>query len=88
MIELLIGFGLKGWDMFQTTGVGSLYHLSPEQVTGKAYSGEKMDTWAIGVALFVLSSLSFALFSRLLIIIWLVVSSGWLVGWLIDCVIL
>lgn len=40
-----------GWDLF-STAVGSLYHLSPEQINGECYSGEKTDTWAIGVALY------------------------------------
>jgi len=46
------GIFIQGWDYFSTTAVGSLYHLSPEQVLGRAYSGEKIDTWAIGVALY------------------------------------
>ena len=41
----------QGWDMF-STAVGSLYHLSPEQVNGECYSGEKTDAWAMGVALY------------------------------------
>lgn len=45
------GIFQTGWDMF-STAVGSLLHLSPEQVSGQCYSGEKTDTWAMGVALF------------------------------------
>lgn len=45
------GIFREGWDMF-STAVGSLFHLSPEQVEGRCYSGEKMDLWAIGVALY------------------------------------
>jgi len=40
-----------GWDIF-STAVGSLCHLAPEQLEGKCYSGEKVDIWAMGVALF------------------------------------
>eukprot|EP00871_Galdieria_phlegrea_P003675 jgi/Galph1/4308/GphlegSOOS_G2958.1 len=39
----------KGWDLFSTTLVGSLYHLSPEQIKGICYSGEKVDMWSSGV---------------------------------------
>ena len=39
------------FDMFSTGLVGSLYHLSPEQIGGAAYSGTKVDVWALGVAL-------------------------------------
>lgn len=31
--------------------VGTLWHLSPEQIHGQTYSGEKVDLWAIGVLL-------------------------------------
>lgn len=41
-----------GWDLFATCLVGSLMHLSPEQVTGQCYSGEKVDIWACGVLLY------------------------------------
>jgi serine/threonine protein kinase len=42
----------KGWDIFSTQLVGSLYHLSPEQIHNKAYSGEKVDIWNAGIILF------------------------------------
>jgi len=42
----------KGWDVFSPELVGSLFHLSPEQIQGQAYLGHKVDTWAIGVLLF------------------------------------
>ena len=45
------GIYQQGWDLF-STAVGSLYHLSPEQINGECYSGEKTDTWAMGVALY------------------------------------
>ena len=38
--------------MFSTSLVGSLFHLSPEQIEGKVYSGEKIDIWALGVVLY------------------------------------
>lgn len=38
--------------MFSTSLVGSLFHLSPEQIEGKIYSGEKIDIWALGVVLY------------------------------------
>ena len=41
-----------GWDLFQTQMVGSLYHLSPEQIEGKVYSGEKVDIWNSGIILY------------------------------------
>eukprot|EP00817_Percolomonadidae_sp_ATCC50343_P004115 CAMPEP_0117424634 /NCGR_PEP_ID=MMETSP0758-20121206/5017_1 /TAXON_ID=63605 /ORGANISM="Percolomonas cosmopolitus, Strain AE-1 (ATCC 50343)" /LENGTH=223 /DNA_ID=CAMNT_0005208537 /DNA_START=663 /DNA_END=1331 /DNA_ORIENTATION=- len=34
-----------GWDYFETSKVGSKYHLSPEQVRDVTYSGEKVDIW-------------------------------------------
>lgn len=43
-----------GWDLFSTTLVGSVYNLSPEQVDGKAYSGEKIDVWSAGIVLYCL----------------------------------
>ena len=51
----------KGWDLFSTQLVGSLYHLSPEQIEGKVYSGEKIDIWSAGIILycFVTSKLPF-----------------------------
>jgi serine/threonine protein kinase len=42
----------KGWDIFSTQLVGSLYHLSPEQINNQAYSGEKVDIWNAGIILF------------------------------------
>ncbi|KAG2389195.1 hypothetical protein C9374_014595 [Naegleria lovaniensis] len=51
----------KGWDLFSTQLVGSLYHLSPEQIEGKVYAGEKIDIWSAGIILycFVTSKLPF-----------------------------
>eukprot|EP00741_Cyanophora_paradoxa_P008532 tig00001339_g8257.t1 len=46
------GIFKQGWDIFSTSLVGSLYHLSPEQISGKCYSGEKMDIWSAGVVLY------------------------------------
>lgn len=46
------GIFQKGWDIFQTGLVGTLWHLAPEQVAGQAYSGERVDVWAMGVALY------------------------------------
>eukprot|EP00698_Gefionella_okellyi_P000559 TRINITY_DN10490_c0_g1_i1.p1 TRINITY_DN10490_c0_g1~~TRINITY_DN10490_c0_g1_i1.p1 ORF type:complete len:705 (-),score=126.62 TRINITY_DN10490_c0_g1_i1:65-2179(-) len=40
------------WDMFSTALVGSLYHISPEQIANKAYSGCKLDIWAAGITLY------------------------------------
>jgi serine/threonine protein kinase len=48
------GIYKEGWDLFNTRLVGSLYHLSPEQVQGQCYSGEKIDIWALGVILYLL----------------------------------
>lgn len=45
------GIFQKGWDIFQTGLVGTLWHLAPEQIAGQAYSGERVDVWAMGVAL-------------------------------------
>lgn len=42
----------KGWDIFSTQLVGSLYHLSPEQINGTVYSGEKIDIWSAGIILY------------------------------------
>lgn len=38
-----------GWDIFETTLVGSVYNLSPEQIEGRLYSGEKIDVWSGGI---------------------------------------
>eukprot|EP00736_Rhodelphis_marinus_P002988 Rmarinus@m.9650 len=46
------GIFQKGWDFFSTSMVGSLYHLSPEQILGQAYHGEKVDVWSLGVLLY------------------------------------
>lgn len=48
------GMYTPGWDIFSTSLVGSVYNLSPEQVTGQVYSGEKIDIWSAGVAVFCL----------------------------------
>lgn len=44
----------KGWDVFGTSLTGSLYHLSPEQTSGKPFSGRKVDVWSAGVILYAL----------------------------------
>jgi len=41
-----------GWDIFSTGLMGSLWHLSPEQISGQCYSGEKIDIWAMGILLY------------------------------------
>jgi len=46
------GIYRKGWDLFSTGCVGSLYHVSPEQIQGKCYSGTKMDIWGVGIILY------------------------------------
>jgi serine/threonine protein kinase/Ca2+-binding EF-hand superfamily protein len=43
-----------GWDLHSSTLVGSIYNLSPEQVAGQLYSGEKIDIWSTGVAVYCL----------------------------------
>ena len=48
------GIYSPGWDLFSTSLVGSLYNLSPEQVAGQCYSGEKIDVWSAGVAVYCL----------------------------------
>lgn len=48
------GMYTPGWDIFQTSLVGSVYNLSPEQVLGQVYSGEKIDIWSAGVAVYCL----------------------------------
>lgn len=55
----LSDFGQSGvfaahWDLFATTLVGSIYNLSPEQVLGVCYSGQKIDVWSAGIAMFCL----------------------------------
>ena len=32
--------------------MGSLYHISPEQIANKAYHGCKLDMWAAGITLY------------------------------------
>lgn len=46
------GIFQEGWDMFSTAAVGSLAHLSPEQIQGNWYSGEKIDIWSCGIILY------------------------------------
>jgi len=46
------GIFSTGWDLFSTGMMGSLGHLSPEQIEGQCYSGEKIDIWALGVLLY------------------------------------
>lgn len=58
------GIYKEGWDLFNTRLVGSLYHLSPEQVQGQCYSGEKIDIWALGVILYRLLAGKPPFFSR------------------------
>ena len=48
------GVYTPGWDIFSTSLVGSVYNLSPEQIMGQLYSGEKIDTWSAGVAVYCL----------------------------------
>lgn len=48
------GIYTPGWDLFSTSLVGSVYNLSPEQITGQLYSGEKIDIWSAGVAVYCL----------------------------------
>uniref|UniRef100_A0A7S1TIC5 Calmodulin n=1 Tax=Compsopogon caeruleus TaxID=31354 RepID=A0A7S1TIC5_9RHOD len=55
----LTDFGHSGifapdWDVFQTSLVGSVYNLSPEQIFGQCYSGEKLDVWSAGIVLYTL----------------------------------
>jgi len=52
-----------GWDLHQTQFVGSMYHLSPEQLQGKIYSGEKVDIWSAGICLYNMLTASFPFFS-------------------------
>ncbi|PRP84078.1 SNF-related serine/threonine-protein kinase [Planoprotostelium fungivorum] len=46
------GIFSPGWDVFSTGMVGSLWHISPEQLAGLPYSGEKIDLWAMGILLY------------------------------------
>lgn len=46
------GIFSRGWDVFSTGMMGSLLHISPEQIEGKCYHGEKIDIWALGVLLY------------------------------------
>jgi serine/threonine protein kinase len=46
------GISSQGWDMFSTGLVGSLFHITPEQLSNQCYSGEKIDIWALGVLLY------------------------------------
>lgn len=46
----------QGWDLFSTSLVGSLWHISPEQVSGTVYKGALIDIWALGVVLYRLLS--------------------------------
>ena len=46
------GISAGDWDIFSTSLIGSLFHISPEQMQNKCYSGEKVDIWALGVLLY------------------------------------
>eukprot|EP01105_Mastigella_eilhardi_P000482 TRINITY_DN1057_c0_g2_i2.p1 TRINITY_DN1057_c0_g2~~TRINITY_DN1057_c0_g2_i2.p1 ORF type:complete len:761 (+),score=219.60 TRINITY_DN1057_c0_g2_i2:167-2449(+) len=46
------GIFTLGFDFFSTGLMGSLFHISPEQIEGESYSGEKVDVWAMGVVLY------------------------------------
>lgn len=46
------GISVGDWDIFSTSLVGSLFHISPEQMQNQCYSGEKVDIWALGVLLY------------------------------------
>ncbi|PXF45704.1 CBL-interacting protein kinase 31 [Gracilariopsis chorda] len=48
------GMFTPGWDMFSSALVGSVFNLSPEQIMGHVYSGEKIDIWSAGVAVYCL----------------------------------
>lgn len=38
------------WDMFSSAIVGSVFNISPEQIMGHFYNGEKIDFWFTRVA--------------------------------------
>mmetsp|Transcript_6852 Transcript_6852/g.17234 ORF Transcript_6852/g.17234 Transcript_6852/m.17234 type:complete len:909 (-) Transcript_6852:266-2992(-) len=46
------GLFKPGWDIFSTMTVGTLSHLSPEQVAGTPYSGQAIDIWSCGIILY------------------------------------
>lgn len=48
------GIYTPGWDLFSTSLVGSIFNLSPEQIAGRCYSGEKIDVWSAGVLVYCL----------------------------------
>eukprot|EP00178_Gracilaria_changii_P003253 TRINITY_DN1477_c0_g1_i1.p1 TRINITY_DN1477_c0_g1~~TRINITY_DN1477_c0_g1_i1.p1 ORF type:complete len:1142 (+),score=158.12 TRINITY_DN1477_c0_g1_i1:660-4085(+) len=48
------GMYTPGWDMFSSALVGSVFNLSPEQIMGHVYSGERIDIWSAGVAVYCL----------------------------------
>lgn len=48
------GMFSPNWDLFSTLLVGSVHNLSPEQIRGQVYSGEKIDIWSAGVAVYCL----------------------------------
>lgn len=48
------GIYQKGWDLFATPLVGGLCHVTPEQILGNSYSGEKHDIWSLGIILYTL----------------------------------
>lgn len=48
------GMYQPNWDLFSTLLVGSVHNLSPEQIRAQVYSGEKIDIWSAGVAIYCL----------------------------------
>lgn len=46
------GIYQKGWDLFATPLVGSICNITPEQILGQSYSGEKHDIWSLGIILY------------------------------------
>ena len=40
-----------GWDFHSSMSVGAIHNLSPQQIAGQLYSGEKIDMWSTGVAI-------------------------------------